>query len=260
MEGAYILKQLIQNWNIIYYRSAAELKAEASNSYAGYIWWLLQPFLALGVYYVAFRWLIPYPDDHFTLFLFIGITVWQFWANSLIRACGTLITYRSLILQLDIEKYIFPVSVCMVNLVKFLVAFGLLLLLSPLLGGKITGSLISLPAVLMVLLLLTCGVALIFAAVTPFLPDLVLVVEFLLHLMMFLSGVFFDLALLPAEIQKVLALNPLAVLITQFRRIIMNGHSPDWLSLCYPLLLALFFLAVGGRLLKRFGKKYPRMT
>ena len=145
------MKQFIQNWNIIYYRSMAELKAEASNNYAGYIWWVLQPFLALAVYYVAFRWLIPYPDDRFTLFLFIGITVWQLWANTLIRSCAALITYRPLMLQLNIEKYVFPVSICIVNLVKFLTAFTLLLLLAPFLGGTVSAALMTLPLVLLLL-------------------------------------------------------------------------------------------------------------
>lgn len=254
------MHELIQNWSIIYYRSIAELKAESSNSYAGYIWWILQPFLALGVYYVAFRWLISYPDDRFTLFICIGITVWQLWANTLIRSCSVLITYRPLMLQLDIEKYIFPVSVCFVNLVKFLTAFLLLLVLSPFLGGVITASLFTLPLVLGILILLTCGTGLILCAVTPFLPDMILVVEFLLHLMMFLSGVFFDLALLPIEIQKILTFNPLAVLITQLRRVIMDGNLPAWSSLAYPLLLACLLVFIGGVMLKKFDKKYPRMT
>lgn len=252
--------ELIQNWSIVYYRSIAELKAEASNSYAGYIWWVLQPLLALGVYYVAFQWLIPYPDNRFTLFLCIGITAWQLWANTLIRSCSTLITYRPLILQLNIEKYIFPVSVCCVNLVKFLVAFTLLLILAPFLGGTITTSLFTLPLLLLILILLTCGAGLILAAITPFLPDMVLVVEFLLHLMMFLSGVFFDLTLLPIEIQKILAFNPLAILITQLRKVIMDGCLPEWPDLGYPLFLACLLLVIGGWMLRKFGKKYSRIT
>ena len=254
------MKQFIQNWNIIYYRSLAELKAEASNNYAGYIWWVLQPFLALAVYYVAFRWLVPYPDDRFTLFLFIGITVWQLWANTLIRSCAALITYRPLMLQLNIEKYVFPVSICIVNLVKFLTAFTLLLLLAPFLGGAVSAALMTLPLLLLLLLLLTCGTGMILAAVTPFCPDMVLVVEFLLHLMMFLSGVFFDLTLLPEEIQKVLAFNPLAVIISQLRRVMMDGCFPDWQSLAGPVLWTCILLTVGGWMLKHFGKQYPRMT
>ena len=254
------MRQLIRDANIIYYRAASELMAEASNSFAGYIWWVLQPLLALAVYYTAFRWLIPYPDQRFVLFLFIGVTVWQLWSGTLIRAGNSMITYRTMMLQMDVEKYIFPVSICLVNLVKFTVAFLLLLVLAPFLGGTVSWAFLSLPPLLLLLLMLTCGTAMVLAAVVPFFPDLIMVIDFLLHLMMFLSGVFFDLKILPAELQKLLYWNPLAVLIVQFRRVIMDGAAPEWTRLAYPLLLSLGLIALGGWMLERCSRKYPRMN
>ena len=255
-----MLRELTQNFGIIYYRAAAELKAEASNNFAGYIWWALQPFLALAVYYTAFRWLIPYPDQRFVLFLFIGVTVWQLWSGTLLRAGNSMIVYRNMMLQMDIEKYIFPVSICLVNLVKFMVAFVLLLALSPLIGGTVSWQLAYLPPLLALLLLLTCGAAMALAAVVPFFPDLIMVIDFVLHLMMFLSGVFFDLKILPQELQRFLYWNPLAVLIVQFRRVIMDGAAPEWGPLCRVALLALALTALGAWLLRHCSRKYPRMT
>jgi len=251
---------MFQNLNIIYYRTLAELKAEASNSFAGYIWWVLQPLLALAVYYTAFHWLIPNPEQNFVLFLFIGITVWQFWANTLLRASGAMIVYRPLMLQLDIEKYVFPVSICCVNFIKFSVAFLLLLVLTSFLGGKPGGSMIHLPMLLILLFLLTCGTGLILSAVAPFFPDLIMVIDFLLHLMMFLSGVFFDMKLLPEEIRGILFWNPIAGLMTQFRRVIMDGAQPEWTVIGYIFLLSVGLLAGGSWLLKRFSRKYSRLT
>lgn len=251
---------MFQNINIIYYRTLAELKAEASNSFAGYIWWVLQPLLALAVYYTAFHWLIPNPDQNFVLFLFIGITVWQFWANTLLRSSSSMIVYRPLMLQLDIEKYVFPVSICCVNFIKFTVAFVLLLVLTPVLGGILGCSAIHLLELLILLFLLTCGTGMILAAIAPFFPDLIMVIDFLLHLMMFLSGVFFDLTLLPKEIQKLLFWNPIAGLMTQFRKVLMDGSVPEWNMISYIFLLSILLLFGGGGLLKLFSRKYPRLT
>ena len=254
------MRRLMHNAGIIYYRAVAELRAEASNNFAGYIWWVLQPLLALVVYYTAFRWLIPYPDQRFVLFLFIGVTIWQLWSGTLLRAGNSMITYRTMMLQMDVEKYIFPVSICVVNLVKFLVAFLLLLVLSPFIGGTVSWPLLTLPILLFLLLLLTCGAAMVLAAVVPFFPDLIMVIDFVLHLMMFLSGVFFDLKILPQELQHLLYWNPLAVLIVQFRRVIMDGAAPEWAALVYPFLLSLALLALGGWMLGYCSRKYPRMN
>ena len=251
---------MTQNFNIIYYRSIAELKAEASNSFAGYIWWILQPLLALAVYYFAFRWLIPNPDQNFVLFLFVGITVWQFWANTILRASSSMIVYRPLMLQLDVEKYIFPVSICVVNFVKFSVAFVLLLILLPVLGGTINHTMFYLPLLLICLFMFTCGCGMVFAAVTPFFPDLIMVIDFMLHLLMFLSGVFFELKILPAELQNILFWNPVAGLMTQFRRVLMEGAAPEPGTVFYVFGLSCLLLLAGSWLLKHFSRKYPRLT
>ena len=254
------MQRLTQNAAMIYYRAAAELRAEASNNFAGYIWWVLQPLLALVVYYTAFRWLIPYPDRRFVLFLFIGVTVWQLWAGTLLRAGNSMITYRMMMLQMNVEKSIFQVSICFVNLVKFMVAFLLLLVLSPFIGGTMSWPLLSLPLLLVLLFMLTCGAAMTLAAVVPFFPDLIMVIDFVLHLMMFLSGVFFDLKILPEKLQSILYWNPLAVLIVQFRRVIMDGAAPEWTALIYPFVLSLALLALGGWMLRYCSRKYPRMN
>ena len=254
------MNTMLQNIDIIYYRALAELKAEASNSFAGYIWWVLQPLLALAVYYTAFHWLIPNPEQNFVLFLFIGITVWQFWTNTLLRASSSMIVYRPLMLQLDIEKYVFPVSICCVNFIKFGVAFLLLLVLTPFLGGTLGCTAINLLLLLALLFLLTCGTGMILAAVAPFFPDLIMVIDFLLHLMIFLSGVFFDLRLLPVEIQKLLFWNPIAGLMTQFRKVLMDGSNPEWNTVLYIFLLSMILLSGGGWLLQHFSRKYPRLT
>lgn len=254
------MKTMFQNFNIIYYRSLAELKAEVSNSFAGYIWWILQPLLALAVYYTAFHWLIPNPEQNFVLFLFIGITVWQFWANTLLRASSAMIVYRPLMLQLDIEKYVFPVSICCVNFIKFSVAFLLLLVLTPFLSGILGCSAIYLLLLLILLFMMTCGTGMILSAIAPFFPDLIMVIDFILHLMMFLSGVFFDIKLLPNEIQGILFWNPIAGLMTQFRKVLMDGAVPEWNTIIFVSLLSILLLAGGSWLLKHFSRKYPRLT
>ena len=251
---------MYHNLNIIYYRTLAELKAEASNSFAGYIWWILQPLLAFAVYYTAFKWLIPNQTQNFVLFLLIGITIWQFWANKVLRASSSLIVYRPLILQLDIEKYVFPISICVVNFIKFGVAFLLLLAFVHFLGGNISYSIFFLPILLIALFMLTCGCGMLLAAVTPFFPDLIMVIDFVLHLMMFLSGVFFDLNMLPERLQVLLYWNPMAGIIAQFRLVLIEGQVPDFRMLTYFFLLSALLFIVSSWLLKHFSRRYPRLT
>ncbi len=254
------MTHLVKNWHIIYYRTLGELRAESSNSFAGYIWWVLQPLLALAVYYVAFNWLIPHTQSNFALFLYVGITVWQFWAGTVARAAGSLIVHRPLMLQLNIAKYVFPTTATLVNLVKFFVALLLLIGMAFFIGGSPGISMLTLPLLVAELLFLTWSAGILVAAITPFFPDLQWLIEFFLHLMIFLSGVFFDLAILPEEVRTILSYNPIATIIAQFRLVLISGTWPSPGTFLMPLAFGGLMTAIGLWILFKFDKKYPRMT
>ena len=75
--------------------------------------------------------------------------------------------------------------------------------------------------------------------------DLRFIVRSGLTLMMFCSGLFFSIANMPADWQPYFRLNPMAVLIEQYRHVLLDGAAPDlgWCArlgvLCVLWLLAL---------------------
>ena len=70
-------------YNIIIYRAIAELKSEGTRTYAGYLWWILEPLMSLAVYYVAFKYIFNRATNNFAIFLFIGIVLYRFFAGKM---------------------------------------------------------------------------------------------------------------------------------------------------------------------------------
>jgi len=94
--------------------------------------------------------------------------------------------------------------------------------------------------------------------VTPLLPDLKVAIDNGLMLLFFLSGVFFDINQVQEPVRSYLLLNPMAVLIDEYRNVLLAGSWPQPMRLLGPTVLALVLglgaLAILHRLELRYAK------
>lgn len=242
---------------VVVYRATAELRAESKRTYAGILWWVIQPIMTFGVYYLAFKWVMP-QKDNFALFLFTGICVWQWFLLSTLRASTAIVAANALTQRVNLHKIVFPASVVLVNTIKF--ALVLAVLFTVLIIGGVYPSIewAALIPVMFVLLVTILGVGCAISAVAPFFPDLTLVFATTLHLLFFLSGIIYDLSNLPPDIAELLYLNPLAVIIDETRHILLDHQWPDWARLLQPTLVGATLLAAAVLVINRFDKVYPK--
>lgn len=247
-------------FNLTLYRTAAELRSEGTRTYAGYLWWILDPLLSLAVYYVAFKYIFHRETENFVIFLFSGIVIYRFFAGTVTRSAGSILDGHGLMQLVYVHKSLFPLSVVMVNLVKFLITLLLVVGVIWLSGIRPTWAYLAIPMLIALQILITAGVSMVCAAITPFFPDFQLILVTLMQLLIFLSGVFYDVGTLTPKMQSLIRLNPLAVMIEQYRVILLHGR---WLSL-EPLLPVLaesiIFLAIGWLLIHKFNRHFPKLS
>jgi homopolymeric O-antigen transport system permease protein len=245
-------------WNIVFYRAIAELKAENSRKLAGYVWWILEPLMSLAVYYCVFSFL-KFREENFTAFLLIGIITWRWFNASVMRSANSLKTNRNLMLEINVSKTLFPLTVVSVAVVKFSLSLLLLLVLLVILGINITPFWFFLPLLLVLQLLIIVGCSFTVASITPFFPDFSFILDTLLTLMFFASGILYPLDKLPERVQQFLVLNPMAILIEQYRNILMYNRYPDISKLVIILIEGLIIFALGYFTLKKFNRTYPKI-
>lgn len=246
--------------HVIWYRAIAELRAEATRTYAGYLWWVFQPLLMFVVYYIAFRYVLHVQEENFALFLFTGIIIWQWFSVTVQRCAGSLISSRALMLQVNLHKSVFPFSILLVNTVKFLVTL-LILLIVLAASGVVPGTpWLSLPVVLLVQFMVIAGFGCFSAMISPFVPDFQLVLATLLQLAFFVSGIIYDLSVLPDRYRGILEWNPMSAIISQSRRVLMENQPPEIGALLFPLLISFLLIALSLGLMHRFDKVYPKLS
>ena len=253
------MSQAATSIRYVWHRVKSELHAEISRNYLSYLWWLLEPCLTIAVFYVIFGMLFNRGGEDFVSFLLLGVTAWLWFAHTVMRASQSIRSELTLMLQVYVPKYVFPLVAVMFGLFKHLfviiVLVGLLLLFNDPLDTWGWYLLIFL-----VQLLLILAVSLIIAAIVPFLPDLTLIIPPIMQLGMFVSGIFFAQSMIPAHLVPYFRYNPMAGLIMEYRKVMLYGQAPDLVYLGKVSLICMLTIALGLWILRRFDRIYPRMT
>lgn len=249
-----------QYWDFLLFKSFADLKSEVERTYVGYLWWIVEPVLYMAIFYLVFSVLLNRGTADYVAFLLIGLTLWRWFQTTVMKGGNTISASRGIINQVYLPKIILPVVAISVNTIKFFMVFSLLLVFLWVTGYLPSDAYLSLPLLLLLQLFFIIGSTFIIAAVTPFLPDVRIVLDNLLRGLFFMSGIFFDIRTVSEPYQSYLMLNPMANLIDQYRRVLINQLWPDWNGMLIVFLISGLFVFIGVFLLIRYDRVYPRVV
>ena len=171
----------------------ASIRTEARQTYAGYLWWLIDPLMFIAVYYVVFALVLESKTENFVVFLLVGILTFQWFQSSIQESAPTIYGAGALLKRIRVNKTIFPVSKVLHGLWRFLftfLAYSLIALIF--LEQRFTAAALTAPLVALVQLTVVTRISLIIAALYPFFPDVKHLIQPILRVLLFLSGVFFQ--------------------------------------------------------------------
>ncbi|MBK9237048.1 MAG: ABC transporter permease [Rhodoferax sp.] len=240
-----------------------EMHARYRQSILGTAWAVLTPLLMLAVYTFVFRFVLRLrwgssveSDLLFALRLYAGLAVFNFFAECVSRAPRLILEQPHLV-----KKVVFPLEILpWVNAVSSLAHLGIALVLLVCFGiwehGAVHATLLALPLVWLALLPLSVGLGWLLSALGTYVRDVAQVLGMLLSLMMFLSPIFFPVEALPKAVQPWMALNPLALTITQTRLVIIDGSWPDWSALAWHFAACCAVAVVGALFFRQVRKGF----
>lgn len=250
-------ENMIHYLELIHYRALGELKMELSRLYLGLLWWVFEPLLYMVAFYIVFDLLFQRGGEGFIGFLLCGLVPWKWFNNAISYASNSLIANAGLIQQVYVPKIIFPAIVVVTGFYKFLVVLLLLMGFLWIYGYPPNAAWIALPLVILVNFTLVLGGASLVAFIVPFLPDVKMVLGNVLVLLMFLSGIFYDITQLSTQQQAWFELNPIAGLFTLYRTVLLDAQWPLWGDLFGLGLLGLVLFVVSFILFRRYDRVLP---
>lgn len=253
------MQRLHEYVELIFWKAMAELHAEAARAYIGILWWVAEPMLYMLAFYAAFGLGLRGGGEQAVFFLLCGLVPWKWFTSSVQNGAGSIQSNSGLIQQVYLPKVILPLISIFTNTLKFVVVLTLLMLIVSVFGHGPDVTWLSLPVVIVVELLLIVACGSLAASILPIFPDLKLVVDNGLMVLMFVSGVFFDMSRLPPQAQAVLRYNPLIPILEGFRAPLLRHEWPDWQALFWVAVASIAMYAVAIRILITYDRRYIKL-
>jgi lipopolysaccharide transport system permease protein len=225
------LRRLPGYWDLLWTLTAHRIKVRYKQSLLGWAWAVLQPLLLMLIFTLLSSMTsskvasggVPY-----SLFVYAGVLPWSFFSTALANSTNSLVGQTALVTKVWFPREILPLSYVTAALFDFLVAS--LLLVGLMLHNHVTPTPLVLLAIPLVALIsvLAFALGLALAAVQVRYRDIGLAVPLLLQIWMFLSPVIYPFSQVPVAYRWLYQLNPMTGLVEGFRRVTVQGLSPDW--------------------------------
>ena len=247
-----MFKSLWRNRLLIWQMTQRDIAARYRGSVIGLAWSFINPLLMLLVYTFVFsvvfkaRWGVEEESrSDFAILLFAGMIVFGLFAEMINRAPGQIVSNANYV-----KKVVFPLEILSwvsLGSVLFhsLVSLAVLLLAQLLINLSLPWTVILFPLVLLPLIFASLGGAWFLAALGVYVRDIGQITAVLTTVLMFMSAVFYPISALPESYQAWLRLNPLVLIITESRKVLILGSLPDWSWLGISLLMGLTIAFAG---------------
>jgi len=228
------LAELMRRRDLISYLATSGLKAEHKNSFLGYLWWLLDPFLNVAIYYFVVVIVFHRPGGaEFGMYLVSGMIVWRWLGATVSSASKSIISQSAIISQVYLPKSIFPISAAFTHFINF--GFGLVIVfLFFLYFHFIPGiNVFWLPLVIAVQLVFMLAISFPISFLSVFIRDVDNLVQHIMRLWFFGSPVIWHVEMIHERGQWLLEINPMYHLLACYRNILINNLPPDYSALIW---------------------------
>lgn len=227
-------------WTLIIHR----LKVRYKQSVLGPAWAVVQPLFLMLIYTVIFARIarvetggIPYP-----IFAYTALLPWTTFSSALTAATGGVTSHADLVKKVYFPREILPLSYIAVALVDLMIASIVLWGLFLYYGVQLTVYAWWALPIVGVMLTFAAAVSLLLSAVQVRFRDIGMAMPLLLQLWMFATPVVYPLSAVPERWRIFYMLNPMVGVIENFRRVMLEGIAPDYVSLGLAALVSLVLL------------------
>jgi lipopolysaccharide transport system permease protein len=254
--GWHSVHQWLQVRDLIRELIARDIKLRYRGSLLGITWTLLNPLAELLVLLFVFSSVFRLNIPNFGAYLFTGLLVYGWFQTSLNFATGAIVSNRELVRRPGVPSIILPIVTVASNLVHFLLSLPILFGLLILTGVHITSAVLALPLLIAIEFVFIAGLAYPVATIHVWFRDTQHVLRVALQLLFYLTPIFYEASSVPARLQPVYRLNPLAHMVDAYRAVLIRGESPNPTSLLYLTLVSFALLLVGVLWFRRASHRF----
>lgn len=205
-----------------------DLKLRYKSSALGFLWSLLNPLLLMVVFTVVFTFMLPNMTvTDFPVFVLCGLLPWNFFATSVTTSVNSVVGHAYLLKKVYFPREVLPISNVLANGVNFALSLVVLLGAVLLSGRPLRWVVLYLPAIMLVQLLFTLGVAFVLSTLNVYYRDTSVIMDVVMQAWFFVTPVFYPIDILPewtsllghaVPVRRLIyILNPMASIVATYR-------------------------------------------
>ena len=216
-----------------------DLLTRYKGSVLGLVWAVITPVVMIAIFTFIFAGIFGArfgaTSSHwdYALYLFCGLVPWTMFQETLQQSATSIVNHANLVKRVVFPLETLPVSLTFAAVMNQMFGTIVLLVAIAILRHQVHATIIFLPVILVPQLIATLGVAWFVASVGVFIRDIVQGISLVLMAWMYLTPIIYPESLVPAAYRGAINLNPFTSLVRNYRRILLEGLSPDWAGLAY---------------------------
>jgi len=216
--------------NLTWILAVTDFKLRYFGSVLGYLWTLMRPLMLFGVLYFVFTQVFALGEDvkYYAVYLLTSIVLYSYFQETTGGGVQCLMARENLLRKMHFPRIAIPVSVslsALFNLGLNLVAVAVFAVAS---GVTPHWTWLEFPVLVLGLAVLSIGFAMLLSVLYVRFRDIEPIWDVVLRVAFYASPVLYVIGMLPQSIQReMLALNPLATILTQMRHAILDPSAPS---------------------------------
>ena len=229
----------------------------------GPLWFFIQPLLTTLMFLLVFGRIAGIPTDGIPPILFYlgGITIWNYFSDSLRLTSDTFVKNAGLFGKIYFPRIVTPLSVVSSNLVKF--GIQLILFLGVFFYYYFTNSdiqpnftLFLLPVYIIILAIMALGFGLIISSMTTKYRDLTFLIQFGIQLWMYITPVIYPISQIPGKYKWVIMVNPVSSIVESFKYGFTGSGSFSINGIIYSGIFSVFLFLIGITIFNRTERTF----
>ncbi|MDQ6750192.1 MAG: ABC transporter permease [Actinomycetota bacterium] len=256
--------------NLTWMIAVTEFRLSYFGSALGYLWSLMRPLLFFGVLYLVFSQVLRFGGGikAYPVLLLFNIVLFSFFSEATQASVTSVVNREGLVRKMHFPRMVIPLSTVLtgiLNLALNLVAVVVFMLLY---GLPVRWTWLLLPLIVVPLIMFTAGVAMLLSSLYVRFRDIAPIWSVVVQLLFYATPVLYVATTIQhlgnRLVQQILLSNPLAALLEQARRWVIDPSAPGaitstggWELFLIPVAV---FVAVCGLGLWVFNREAPRIA
>lgn len=231
------------------------LRQRYAGSALGLFWVLLGPTLLLALYAVIYLFIfrvrpMEMSAEAYVLYIFCGLVPFMFFSQGLMQATTSLSADKGLLLNTVYPPELVPFREVLTALTPLVVGLLIIAGLGAVLG-KTSVTWLWAPVFVVLLTMFLSGVAWVFCLANLVLKDVQQLLTYITIILLICSPIAYTPDMLPASMEVLIYINPLAYFIVSLQSVIVMGVLPPWPIIVGTVAFALLSLGLGAFIFSR---------